>query len=349
MPRRNPARSIGSGVSAALPPIALRVGGKKIYFLKVQAMICQAATPHLLLFTPVPPAMRATLEQRFALHDDALLDEAERRALSTQVRALLCNAQSVVSKEQMRQWPALELICVIGVGMDGIDLEAAAERNITVRNTPDVSTEDIADHTMALLLAATRKVVQAHRFVQQGEWARERFAPTPRFWGRRLGIVGLGRIGRAVARRAQAFDLSIAYTGRSPKSDVAYHWYADVEALANHVDFLVVCASGGAETQGMINAAVLEALGPDGVLVNIGRGSIVDEVALQHALLSRTIAAAALDVFANEPQVPQALCSLSNVVVTPHMASSTQQGLQTMVQQAQKHLLEHFSMPEVAS
>ena len=111
----------------------------------------------------------------------------------------------------------------------------------------------------------------------------------------------------------------------------------------------MVCASGGAETQGMINAAVLEALGPEGVLVNIGRGSIVDEVALQHALQSRTIAAAALDVFANEPQVSQSLCSLSNVVVTPHMASSTQQGLQTMVQQAQKHLLEHFSMPEVAS
>lgn len=312
-------------------------------------MTCQASIPHLLLLTPVPPAMRATLQQHFALHDDALLDDAGQKALSTHVRALLCNAQSVLSKAQMQQWPALELISVIGVGMDGIDLEAAAEQGIAVRNTPDTSTEDIADHTMALLLGATRKMVQAHQFVQQGEWERGRFAPTARFWGRRLGIVGLGRIGRAVARRAQAFDLSIAYTGRTPKPDVAYHWHDDVEALARHVDFLVVCASGGAETQGMINAAVLEALGPDGVLVNIGRGSIVDEAALQQALQNRTIAAAALDVFVNEPQVPQALRNLSNLVLTPHMASSTLQGLQDMVQQAQNHLLVHFAMLEAAS
>ena len=307
-------------------------------------MTHEGSSPHVLLLTPVPPAVRATLGQRFVLHDHALLNEAARRSIAAQVRALLCNAQSVVSAELMQQWPALELISVIGVGMDGIDLEAAASRSIAVRNTPDTSTEDIADHAMALLLAAVRKIPQAHQFVQQGHWIQGRFAPTSRVWGRRLGIVGLGRIGRALAKRAQAFDLTIAYTGRSPKTDVSYRWVSTVLELAREVDFLMVCASGGAETKGLINAQVLQALGPDGVLVNIGRGSIVDECALQQALQNRMIATAALDVFNSEPQVPQNLRSLGNMVLTPHMASSTAQGLEAMVQQAQQHLLAHFGL-----
>ena len=302
--------------------------------------------PHLLLVTPVPPMLRERLSQNFVLHDDALLEPAQRVTLAAKVRAMLCNAQSVVSRLQMQQWPALEMISVIGVGMDGIDLEAAAAQGIAVRNTPEVSTEDIADHTLALLLTATRQILQAHQFVQQGRWLQGRYPPSMRFSGRRMGIVGLGRIGSAVARRAQAFDMSIAYTGRTPKPDIKYRWYDSVLELAAAVDFLVVCASGGPETQGLIDAAVLQALGPQGVLVNIGRGSIVDEGALVQALQSRTIAAAALDVFVNEPEVPSALRELPNIVLTPHMASSTQQGLQAMLEQAETHLLEHFGMTE---
>ena len=304
--------------------------------------------PHLLLVTPVPPMLREKLSQNFVLHDDAALEPAQRLTLAAKVRAMLCNAQSVVSRLQMQQWPALEMISVIGVGMDGIDLEAAAAQRIAVRNTPEVSTEDIADHTLALLLAASRQIVQAHQFVQQGRWLQGRHPPSMRFSGRRMGIVGLGRIGSAVARRAQAFDMSIAYTGRAPKADVAYRWYDSVQALAAAVDFLVVCASGGPQTQGLIDAAVLQALGPQGVLVNIGRGTIVDEDALVQALQSRLIAAAALDVFVNEPEVPSALRQLPNIVLTPHMASSTQQGLQAMLAQAESHLCEHFGMAESA-
>ena len=200
--------------------------------------------------------------------------------------------------------------------------------------------------TLALLLTATRQIVQAHQFVQQGRWLQVRYPPGMRFSGRRMGIVGLGRIGSAVARRAQAFDMSITYTGRARKLDVKYRWYDSVLELAAAVDFLVVCASGGPETQGLIDAAVLQALGPQGVLVNVGRGSIVDEGALVQALQSRTIAAAALDVFVNEPEVPSALRELPNIVLTPHMASSTQQGLQAMLEQAETHLLEHFGMTE---
>lgn len=294
----------------------------------------------LLLMTAIPPAMRERLSQHFALHDHAQLSAADCAALAPQLRALLCNAQTVITRQQLQQWPRLELISVIGVGTDGIDLGAAAAQGVQVRNTPDVATEDIADHTMALLLATARQIVPAHQFVQQGRWLQGRYPPTRRVWGQRLGIVGLGRIGHAVAKRAQAFEMSIAYTGRSAKADVNYRWVDTVQELAAQVDFLVVCASGGPATEGLIDDSVLQALGPAGVLINIGRGSIVDEAALLNALQSGVIAAAALDVFAHEPYVPQS--DLPNLVMTPHMASSTQQGLQAMLDQATTHLLEHF-------
>lgn len=300
--------------------------------------------PWLLLLTALAPAMRERLQLQFELLEAAGIGSARRSELCAQVRAMLCNAQSVVSREQMQQWPALELIVVIGVGRDGIDLEAAAELGIKVSKAPDVCSEDIADHTLALLLAATRQIVQAHEFVRQGRWLQGRYPPTLRFSGQRMGIVGLGRIGRAVARRSQAFDLTIAYTGRAPKDDVPYRWCDSVLELAAEVDFLVVCASGGPATRGLIDAEVLQALGPQGVLVNVGRGSIVDEAALQQALQERTIAAAALDVFAHEPQVPEALMDLPSTVLTPHMASSTLQGLQAMLAQAEASLLEHFGL-----
>ncbi|MDH1335036.1 2-hydroxyacid dehydrogenase [Comamonas thiooxydans] len=303
--------------------------------------------PRLLLHTALTPAMRERLQLQFELLDAAALDSFRSSSLSGQVRAMLCNAQSVIGSEQLLQWPALELIVVIGVGMDGIDLDAAEQMGIKVRNTPAISAEDIADHALALLLAATREIVQAHEFVRHGRWLRGRYPPTLRFSGQRMGIVGLGRIGRAVARRSQAFDLSIAYTGRAPKNDVPYRWCDSVLELAAEVDFLVVCASGGPATRGLIDARVLQALGPQGVLVNVGRGSIVDEQALRQALQERTIAAAALDVFAHEPQVPEALIDLPNTVLTPHMASSTRQGLQAMLAQAEACLLQHFGLPEI--
>ncbi|RDI13604.1 2-hydroxyacid dehydrogenase [Comamonas sp. AG1104] len=303
--------------------------------------------PLLLLHTALAPAMHERLQRQFELLEAAGIGSARRSELCAQVRAMLCNAQSIVSREQMRQWPALELIVVIGVGRDGIDLDAAAELGIKVSKAPDVCAEDIADHTLALLLAATRQIVQAHEFVRQGRWLQGRYPPTLRFSGQRMGIVGLGRIGRAVARRSQAFDMSIAYTGRAPKNDVPYRWSDSVLELAAEVDFLVVCASGGPATRGLIDARVLQALGPQGVLVNVGRGSIVDEAALQQALQERTIAAAALDVFAHEPQVPEALIDLPNAVLTPHMASSTRQGLQAMLAQAEACLLQHFGLPEI--
>jgi lactate dehydrogenase-like 2-hydroxyacid dehydrogenase len=255
---------------------------------------------------------------------------------------MVATGESVVARELIARLPALEVISVLGVGYDGIDMAAARERKLVVAHTPGLSTDDIADFTLALLLAAARQVVNADRFVRSGGWATGRFPITRRVSGARLGIVGLGRIGRAVASRAQAFGMDIAYTGRTPKDDVPYLWCADARTLAAHADFLVVCASGGADTRALIDSDVLSALGPMGVLVNVARGSIVDEDALIKALHGCTILAAGLDVFCHEPHVTQELLAFDNVVLTPHMASATGATVQAMLDLTFDNLAAHF-------
>lgn len=228
------------------------------------------------------------------------------------------------------------------VGYDGIDIAAAREHGVCVTHTPGISTDDIADFAMALLLAAARQVVSADRFVRREEWSAGRYPVTRRVSGARLGIVGLGRIGRAVAARALAFGMSIAYTGRALKADVPYLWCSDARTLAARVDYLVVCASGGAATRALINGDVLAALGPTGVLINIARGSIIDEQALVEALRERKILAAGLDVFCHEPHVPKGLLALDNVVLTPHMASTTGATVQAMLDLTFANLVAYF-------
>lgn len=240
---------------------------------------------------------------------------------------------------------------MVGVGYDGVDLQAASDQNVCVTNTPGVSTEDIADLAMALLLCAVRDVLGADQFVRKGDWEKGRYPMTGSLSGKRLGIVGLGRIGKAVAVRAQAFGMNVAYTGRAIKQDQPYLWFDNARSLASHVDYLVVCASGGPETSGMINARVIEALGPTGVLVNVARGSLVDEPALISALSERRILAAGLDVFSNEPDVAPALRTLPNVVLTPppHMAGSTESTAQAMLQMALKNVRDYFNGKAVLS
>ena len=279
--------------------------------------------PKVLLLAKLPAALAERLHQHFDCHDYAQLASAELQALAPLMRGILATGESVVSREMIARLPALEIISVLGVGYDGIDIEAARERKICVTHTPGVSTDDVADFAMALLLSAARQVVSADSFVRRGDWAAGRYPMTRRVSGSRLGIVGLGRIGRAVALRAQAFGMSIAYTGRSQHSDLVYRWCPDARSLAASVDFLVVCASGGEGTRALIDGEVLNALGPSGILINIARGAIVDEEALVEALRERRILAAGLDVFCHEPDVPAALLALDNVVLSPHMASTT--------------------------
>ena len=296
-----------------------------------------------MLHCALPAHFVERLAEHFDCHHQSQLHDSQFKTLTPTVRGLVASGESSVTREQIARLPALEIISVLGVGHDGIDLDAARDHNVRVTHTPGLSTDDIADFAMALLLCATRQVLSADRFVRQGGWATGRYPMTTRVSGRRLGILGLGRIGRAVASRAEAFGMSVAYTGRTQKVDLPYRWCEDIHTLAASVDFLVICASGGPATQGLVDNSVLDALGSRGVLVNIARGSIVDEEALLQALRERRILAAGLDVFGDEPRVPAALLDLPNVVLTPHMASTTEATVQAMLDLAFDNLAAHFS------
>ena len=222
--------------------------------------------------------------------------------------------------------PSLEVIANFGVGYDAIDVAAAASRGITVTNTPDVLTDEVADLTIALLLATIRQLPQAERYLRDGKWLERAYPLTPSLRTRSVGIVGLGRIGKAVAHRLTAFGVPIAYHGRNRQADVPYRYYPSLVAMAEDVDTLVSVVPGGAATHHLINAGVLKALGPQGIVVNVGRGSVVDEMALIAALRDKTILSAGLDVFEHGHEVNPRLRALSNVVLLPHMGSATLEG-----------------------
>ena len=226
---------------------------------------------------------------------------------------------------KMHLLPNLEIVASFGVGYDGVDAGHAAGHGIAVTNTPDVLNDEVADTAVALLLNTVRELPKAEAYLRAGRWAAEGDYPLTRttLRERSIGIMGLGRVGLAVARRLEAFGVSIAYHNRSKRDDVAYAYHPTLEALATAVDTLVIVAPGGSSTDKAVNAAVLKALGPDGVLINVGRGTVVDEEALIAALQDDTIRAAGLDVFAREPHVPQALLDAGNAVLLPHVGSGS--------------------------
>ncbi len=278
------------------------------------------------------------------VHDRTHLDDPEQFAvIAPRIRGIAATGESKVPASLIQQLPALEVISVFGVGYDGVDVAAARARGIPVTNTPDVLTDDVADLGMALVLALARRIPQADKFVRSGEWLNGPLPLARKVSGARLGIVGLGRIGQAIARRATGFGMSIAYTTRNKKPDCTYPYFPNAEALAREVDFLLVITPGGAATRGLIDAKVLAALGPKGHLINVSRGSVVDQEALVHAVTRGVIAGAALDVFENEPNVPAELRAHENVVLTPHMASATWETRRAMADLALANLQAHFS------
>ena len=303
-----------------------------------------SSRPVVLIVARLPQHLLDLLQQNFTCHNlilDPLTEEAL-AAIAPQVRGIAANGEAKVGREFMARLPALEIVSVFGVGYDGVDVPAARERGIHVTHTPDVLTEDVADMAIALMLAVARNVVRADRFARSGEWKKGPFPFTTKVSGARLGIVGLGRIGQAIAQRAAAFDMQIAYHNRSRK-DVPYTYVEDIVSLAREVDFLVMITPGGAGTRALVNAEVLEALGPKGFLINVARGSVVDEKALIAALQAGKIAGAGLDVFENEPNIPAELAALENVVLTPHMASGTLVTRTAMAELAFTNLQAHFS------
>lgn len=301
--------------------------------------------PEILAVAKLPPFLMESLEQTFVVHDRLHeTDPAAFARVASTIRGICGGGESKVPRSLIAQLPALEIVSIMGVGYDGVDVPAALERQVPVTHTPNVLNDEVADLAMALMLCVARRIPQADRYVREGRWAKEGPMPLARkVSGARLGIVGLGRIGQAIAHRAQAFGMSVAYTARSAKPGVAFDFHPSAQALAAHVDFLVVITPGGAATRHLINADVLKALGPRGYLINVARGSVVDEAALVDALRQGTIAGAGLDVFADEPNVPEALKTLDNVVLTPHMASATRETRQAMAQLAVDNLKAHFA------
>lgn len=242
--------------------------------------------------------------------------------------------------------PALRVISSFGVGLDKIDLAAAAQRGIAVGYTPDVLNDCVADLAMALMLDIARRTPEGDRYVRQGRWSVPGPAPFPlgrKVSGARLGIVGLGRIGQTIARRAGGFDMAIRYHARRPVPDAPYVHEPSLVALADWADYLVVITAGGPATRHLVDARVLDALGPDGFVINVARGSVIDEAALVRALVERRIAGAALDVFEHEPRVPAELLALDNVVLLPHIASGTRETRQAMGQRVLDNLAHFFA------
>ena len=263
------------------------------------------------------------------------------RDVAPRIEVLVTTGGAGAARALIEQLPRLRLIACFGVGVDAIDLAAARERGVAVTNTPDVLTDDVADLAIGLMLAALRGIATADRYVRAGLWLRANMPLQTRMSGKRLGIVGMGRIGQAIARRASAFDMSIAWNGPRPK-DLPWRYEPDLLALARSVDVLVAACPGGAATRGLISRAVLEALGP-GVFVNIARGSVVDETALVDLLVTQRLGGAALDVFADEPRVPEALFALDHVVLQPHQASATRETRGAMGQLVLDNIAAHVA------
>lgn len=241
----------------------------------------------------------------------------------------VANGESQLDADFLKQFPALKLIAIFGVGFDGIDMHYARQHDITVTNTPGVLTEDVADLALTFCLALTREVIAANDFVQQGHWNYSRYPLTTKFSRRKVGIFGMGRVGQSICRRLSAFDCDIYYTD-SNRVDIPATRVETVQQLAKEVDLLILSANASAQTHNIIDLAVLTALGKSGYLVNVARGSLVNQDALITALENNLIAGAALDVLAHEPEIPIALQRRSNVIITPHYASGTKETREEM-------------------
>ena len=302
----------------------------------------------ILVTAPLPPFLYEPLRGDYRCHDyaEAADKPALLRDVGSRIRGLVQGGGTVTPTSLLDALPGLEIISVFGVGYDGVPTDYCRTRNLKVTNTPDVLTDDVADIAVALILMTGRGLVRANRFVQAGEWLRRGPELTTKLGGRTVGILGLGRIGKAIAERVKAMGMHVAYTGRKPQP-VPYRYVPDLETLARDVDFLIVACPGGPATRHLVNERVLNALGANGTLINIARGSIVDEPALVRALAQKTIKAAGLDVFDDEPNVPPDLLEMDNVVLLPHVGSATRETRQAMGDLCKANLDQWFASRSV--
>src|SRR5579864_7618068 len=281
----------------------------------------------LLVHGPSKPIVNNGFSDQFVLHHFETTHDLERLTpdLAAKVRGLAITYNTVRGDAKtLARFPKLEIVASFGVGYDHVDAAYAGQHDIIVTNTPDVLTEEVADVAMGLLISTVREFIKADRYVRSGLWQTQNYPlSVGSLRDRKVGIVGMGRIGQAIARRLDASLVPVVYHSRNPSKDVSYKHYPDLIEMAKAVDTLMVIVPGGASTNKMINAEVFKALGPRGVLVNVARGSVVDEEALVAALKSGTILAAGLDVFAAEPNVPDELKTMQNVILLPHIGSAS--------------------------
>ncbi len=298
----------------------------------------------VLALQPLLNCEMETLEHKFNViklwestkPDSVILDN------SSDITAILSTYNgSGVSKRLMEALPNLEIIAQFGVGYDNVDLVAAKDRGIVVTNTPDVLTDDTADVALFLMLNVARRAVEADMFVRVGRWHSGAMPLSTSISGKTVGIVGLGNIGKAIAQRAEAFNTKIIYNSRSQK-DVPYTYYKDLKEMAEASDFLILACAGGEETKNIINHEILDALGKNGYLINIARGSVVNEEDLLIALRNKSIAGAGLDVYSNEPNVPDEMIKMDNVVLSPHVGSATVETRSKMGQLVIDNFTAHF-------
>ncbi len=298
----------------------------------------------LLILAPLPPFLMEPLRAAHVCHDyfHATDKAALLAQVGAQIRGIAMTGGSVAPVALLEQLPKLEIISVMGVGYDGVPVDWCRAHSVRVTNTPDVLTEDVADTASALVLMTSRRLIAANRYLHAGTWAQGQFPLAHALREKLAGIVGLGRIGKAIAHRLEAHGMRIAYHGRS-RQEVSWEFFESLIELAQTSDFLIVACPGGAGTQHLINADVLAALGADGTLINIARGSVVDEAALIVALQSGTIRGAGLDVFEHEPQVPEALMKCENAVLLPHLGSGTHETRREMARLVVENLAAHAS------
>src|SRR3954470_13701273 len=282
----------------------------------------------VLQLVPLRPEVQKELEARYRIHSR---DDFEK--VAGIVRACVTNGHSGPPTDWIDRMPKLEIIGSASVGYDGIPVEYARAKGIPVTNTPEVLNDDVADLAIALMIMTARKLVVTERYVRSGSWPKEGEYPlASRASGTRVGILGMGRIGKEIGKRAEAMNNSIAYHSRRPVTDVSWRHYPDLVELAKNSDFLIVIIPATPQTAKIVNKAVIEALGPTGILVNVARGAVVDEDALVEALKSGKLGGAGLDVFVDEPRVPEVLFGMDNVVLQPHVGSGTHETRRAMSQ-----------------
>lgn len=298
--------------------------------------------PEILLIEPMMPEIEKQLDAAYTVH--RFTSVAQLKDIARNIRGIATGGGTGVPEDVMNSLPALEIIAINGIGTDAVNLTEAKRRNIRVTTTPGVLTDDVADMAIGLILSLLRGLPAGDRYVRKGAWGHEAAPPLGRkVTGKKVGIIGMGHVGRAIALRAQAFAMPVSYTDLKDFGLKDYTFVPDLKVLAQKSEILVIAASGGAGSRHLVNREVLEALGPQGFVVNVARGSVVDEQALVQVLEAGKLGGAALDVFEHEPDVPEALRQSTRTVLQPHRASATVETRLAMGELVVKNLAAHFA------